>query len=356
METVNERKKEPIILGIETSCDETAAAVVCGRKILSDEIASSASVQALYGGVVPEIASRAHTDAIAEVVQEAIKKAGITYADIDAVAVTYGAGLLGALLVGVSFAKAFAYAIGKPLIAVNHIRGHLAAAYLDEPSLKPPFVTWLASGGHTAILYSPSETEFELLGSTLDDAAGEAFDKVARVLGLKYPGGPNIERAAKDGKPIIPMPKMLKGGGGYHFSYSGLKTAVINYCHTKEQKGEEYSKADVAASFQSAAIDVLVEKTTAAALEKGVKTITVGGGVAANTYLRERLKEKCDRLGLHLVLPQKRYCTDNAAMIASEGVIRYQRGEFADLSLNAKASIPLSVTLQTPQANNGKEK
>ena len=350
----NEQCKEPIILGIETSCDETAAAVVCGRKILSDEIASSASIQALYGGVVPEIASRAHTDAVAEVVASAIQNAGITFDQIDAVAVTYGAGLLGALLVGVSFAKAFAYAIGKPLIAVNHIRGHLAAAYLDEPSLNPPFVTLLASGGHTAILYSKTETEFELLGSTLDDAAGEAFDKVARVLGLKYPGGPNIERCAKDGKAVVPMPKMFKGGGGYNFSYSGLKTAVINYCHTKEQKGEEYSKADVAASFQCAAIDVLVEKTTAAAIEKGVNTVTVGGGVAANTYLRERLTAECDRLGLHLVIPQKRYCTDNAAMIASEGVIRFKRGEFADLTLNAKASIPLDITLNTPQSKNRK--
>ena len=192
MNTVDINKKNPIILGIETSCDETAASVICGRKILSDEIASSANIQALYGGVVPEIASRAHTDAVSLVVENAVKKAGITYADIDAVAVTYGAGLLGALLVGVSFAKAFAYAINKPLIAVNHIRGHLAAAYLDELNLKPPFVTLLASGGHTAILHTKTESEFEILGGTLDDAVGEAFDKVARVLGLQYPGGPNI--------------------------------------------------------------------------------------------------------------------------------------------------------------------
>ena len=267
-------KAEPIILGIESSCDETAAAVIKGRRILSDEIASSATVQAEFGGVVPEIASRAHTDEIARVVERAVKNAGITYQDIDAVAVTYGAGLLGALLVGVSFAKAFAFALGKPLIAVNHIRGHLAAAYLDCPDLKPPFVTLLASGGHTAILYARSEAEFEILGATLDDAAGEAFDKVARVLGLKYPGGPHIERCAEEGSPNVPMPKMLKGGGGYNFSYSGLKTAVINYCHTKDQKGESYSKADVACSFQCAAVDVLVEKTVAAAKEKGVTTVS----------------------------------------------------------------------------------
>ena len=343
------QKKEPIILGIESSCDETAAAVIRGRMILSDEIASSANIQAKFGGVVPEIASRAHTDYIADVVERAIEKAGITYADIDAVAVTYGAGLLGALLVGVSFAKALAYALKKPLIAVNHIRGHLAAAYLDEPTLKPPFVTLLASGGHTAVLYAKTEAEFEILGATLDDAAGEAFDKVARVLGLSYPGGPHIENCARDGKPVVPMPKMLKGGGGYNFSYSGLKTAVINYCHTKEQKNEKYSKADVASSFQAAAVDVLVEKTVSAALEKGVDTVTAGGGVVANGYLRESLQKACDGKGLKLVLPERRYCTDNAAMIAAEGLVRFRLGNFADMALTAKASIPLSATLRTVQ-------
>jgi N6-L-threonylcarbamoyladenine synthase len=343
-------QKNPIILGIETSCDETAAAIVQGRKILSDEIASSANIQALYGGVVPEIASRAHTDAVAGVVDAAVKNAGISYQDIDAIAVTYGAGLLGALLVGVSFAKALAYALKKPLIAVNHIRGHLAAAYLDEPSLQPPFITLLASGGHTAILHTKTATEFEILGATLDDAVGEAFDKVARVLGLKYPGGPNIERCALGGEANVPMPKMLKGEGGYNFSYSGLKTAVINYCHTKEQKGEEYKKEDVAASFQRAAIDVLVSKTVQAAKEKGVNTVTAGGGVAANTYLRESLKRACDKENLHLVLPEKRYCTDNASMIAAEGVTQFLLGNFADMTLTAKASIPLAATLKTVQS------
>jgi N6-L-threonylcarbamoyladenine synthase len=225
----------------------------------------------------------------------------------------------------------------------------LAAAYLDCPTLKPPFITLLCSGGHTAILHTKTESEFEILGATLDDAAGEAFDKVARVLGLQYPGGPNIERCAKDGQPVIPMPKMLKGGGGYNFSYSGLKTAVINYCHTKEQKNEPYSKADVAASFQCAAVDVLVEKTLAAAQEKGVDTVTVGGGVAANGYLRTSLQKACDGAGLRLVLPEKRYCTDNAAMIAAEGVTQFKMGNFANLSLTAKASIPLAATLKTVQ-------
>ena len=343
------QKEEPIILGIESSCDETAAAVIKGRRVLSDEIVSSAHIQALYGGVVPEIASRAHTDAIAKVVAQAVENAGICYADIDAVAVTYGAGLLGALLVGVSFAKAFAYALNKPLIAVNHIRGHLSAAYLHSPTLQPPFVSLLASGGHTAILHTKTQTEFEIMGATLDDAVGEAFDKVARVLGLPYPGGPHVSRLAENGQPVIPMPKMLKGGGGYNFSYSGLKTAVINYCHTKEQKNESYQKADVAASFQCAAIDVLVEKTVSAAKEKGVSVVTAGGGVAANGYLRKALATACEKEGLRLVLPEKRFCTDNASMIAAEGVVQYRLGNFADMTLNAKASIPLAATLSTVQ-------
>lgn len=350
------QKSNPIILGIESSCDETAAAIICGKKILADEIASSANVQAEFGGVVPEIASRAHTDAIAAVVERAVKNAGITYQDIDAVAVTYGAGLLGALLVGVSFAKAFAYALNKPLIAVNHIRGHLAAAYLCDENLKPPFVTLLASGGHTAILHAKTEGDFSILGATLDDAVGEAFDKVARVLSLRYPGGPNIEREAKSGQNCVPMPKMLKGGGGYNFSYSGLKTAVINYCHNKQQKGETVSVPDVACSFQSAALDVLVEKTVQAAKELGVDTVTAGGGVAANGYLREALSSACNKNGLKLVLPEKRYCTDNAAMIAAEGLVQYRLGNFADLSLNAKASIPLAATLETVQSRAAKKR
>jgi N6-L-threonylcarbamoyladenine synthase len=336
-------KTTPIILGIESSCDETAAAVLRGREVLSDEIASSANIQALYGGVVPEIASRAHTDAVDLVVKNAVQKAGITLQNIDAIAVTYGAGLLGALLVGLSYAKALAYSLHIPLIGVNHIRGHLAASYVVDPALKPPFVTLLASGGHTAVLYAETEEKFHVLGATLDDAAGEAFDKIARILSLPYPGGPNIEKLAREGQNVIPMPKMLHGGGGYNFSYSGLKTSVINYCHTKEQKGETYLKEDVACSFQCAALDILIEKTLQAAREKRVKTVTVGGGVAANGYLRENLQKACKKAGLYLVLPPKRYCTDNAVMIASEGLIQYRLGNFADLSLNAKASIPLKA-------------
>ena len=334
-------KEQPLILGIESSCDETAAAVIRGRTLLSDEIASSAATQAKFGGVVPEIASRAHAEAVDEVVARALAAAGVGKEELDAVAVTYGAGLLGALLVGLSFAKGFAYGLGIPLIAVNHIRGHLAAAYLEDASLEPPFLTLLASGGHTAILYTETADTFRVLGGTLDDAAGEAFDKVARVLSLPYPGGPHIEALAREGRPVVPMPKMLKGMGGYDFSYSGLKTAVINYVHTKEQKGEAWNRADVACSFQHAALDILVRKTVESALETGARTVTAGGGVAANGYLRESLQDACGRAGLKLVLPAKKHCTDNAAMIAAEGLVQYRLGNFAPMSLNAEASIPL---------------
>ena len=295
-------KQAPIILGIESSCDETAAAVIRGRQLLSDVIVSSAAEQAKYGGVVPEIASRAHTDAIGAAVERAVAEAGIRKEEIDAVAATYGAGLMGALLVGLSFAKAYAYALGVPFIAADHIRGHMAAAYLADAALEPPIITLLASGGHTAVLYTKSYTDFEILGSTRDDAAGEAFDKAARVLGLPYPGGPNIERLAREGEANITFPKMFKGNG-YDFSYSGLKTAVINYCHNN--------------------------------------TVAAGGGVIANGYLRQKLAEACAPHGIRLVLPERRYCTDNAAMIAAEGLVQYRAGNFADLSVNACAHIPL---------------
>lgn len=335
-------KENAVILAIESSCDETCAAVIKGgRDILSSKIMSSATEHIRFGGVVPEIASRAHTSAVSLVVKEAIEASGLTLKDIDAVAVTYGAGLLGALLVGVSYAKTLAYSLGVPLIAVSHIRGHLAAAYLSDKNLKPPFVSLLASGGHTAVIVVKDYDEFKILGSTLDDAVGEAFDKVARVLGLNYPGGPNVESLAREGQNSIKLPKMLKGEGGYNFSYSGLKTAVINYAHGKEQKGEELPRADLAASFQSAALDILVEKAIQAAKEYNLKTVTVGGGVAANGYLREKLAKECEKNRLKLVLPEKVLCTDNAAMIGAEGYIRYLKGEFADLSLNASARVDL---------------
>lgn len=335
-------KNHPVLLGIESSCDETAAAILRGgREILSNVILSSAEEQSKYGGVVPEIASRAHTEAVSQSVRRAVKEAGITFSDIDAVAVTYGAGLLGALLVGVSYAKALAYALDVPLIAVSHIRGHMASCYLADKTLEPPFIGLLASGGHTAIGIVESYDKMRILGSTLDDAVGEAFDKVARVLDLPYPGGPNIEKIANDGKNVIPLPKMLKGAGGYNFSYSGLKTAVINYVHQKEQKGEKFSKADVAKSFECAAIDVLTDKAIEAAKEYNVDKIALGGGVAANGYLREQIVKKCADKSIKAIIPPKLLCTDNAAMIAAEGYVKYVNRDFADLTLNACASVEL---------------
>ena len=337
-------KEEPIIMAIETSCDETAVAIIKnGREILADEIISSATEHAKFGGVVPEIASRTHTTAILTATERALKSANLTLNDIDAFAVTEGAGLLGALLVGVSFAKSLAFATNKPLVPVSHIKGHIAAAYLADKTLEPPFITILASGGHTAIVAVEDYYNIKVLGSTIDDAVGEAFDKVARVLGLSYPGGPNVERLAKEGKNVIQLPKMLKNyeGGEYDFSYSGLKTAVINYVHTQESKGLEVKKEDVASSFQHSAIDVLIEKALKAAEQFGYKTIAISGGVGANGYLREALKKATENKGFRLVLPEKRYCTDNAAMIGAEGYLQYKKRNFADLSLNAKAVVPL---------------
>ena len=335
-------KENAVILGIETSCDETAASIVKGgREILADCIISSATEHVRFGGVVPEIASRAHTEAIYTVVDQALKDANLTLDDIDGIAVTKGAGLIGALLVGVSFAKGLAYATNKPLIPVSHIRGHMSAGYLADRELKPPFICLLASGGHTAIVHIKDYYDMEVVGSTVDDAVGEAFDKTARVLGLSYPGGPNIEKLAKQGANTVALPKMFKGKGGYSFSYSGLKTAIINFVHNKEQKGEEINKADIACSFQSTALDILIEKTIQCAVERGVNTVVVCGGVGANGYLRENITIKAQAQNLKVVLPEKRYCTDNACMIASEGYLQYLKGNFASLDLNASAVVPL---------------
>jgi len=339
---IKEKDKNAVILGIESSCDETAASVVVGgREVLSNVIISSATEQAKYGGVVPEIASRAHTEAVSEASRRAVEEAGLEFSDLTAVAVTYGAGLLGALLVGVSYAKSLAFSLDIPLIGVSHIRGHMAAAYLADKQLEPPFIMLLASGGHTAIIHVVDYVNMKVLGGTMDDAAGEAFDKVARVLSLPYPGGPNIERIAREGRNCVKLPVMLKNQGGYNFSYSGLKTAVINYVHNMQQKGEEYSNADVACSFQHSALDILADKAIEACGEYNLSTIAVGGGVAANGYLRESLTEKCQSRSIRLVLPPKVMCTDNAAMIAAEGYIRYMCGWFSDLTLNAKANVPL---------------
>ena len=336
-------KENPIILGIETSCDETAVAITKGgREILADVIISSATEHARFGGVVPEIASRAHTEAILTATENALKTAGLSMGDIDVVAVTKGAGLLGALLVGVSFAKAIAFSYNIPLVPVSHIRGHIAAAYLTDKDLQPPFITILASGGHTAIVKVKSFYEHEILGQTVDDAVGEAFDKVARVLGLKYPGGPNVERLAKDGQNVIKLPKMLGNnyqGSEFDFSYSGLKTAVINYVHGETQKGKEIVGADIACSFQHAAIDVLIDKAFNALKISGYNTLAVSGGVGANGYLRDTLLNRTKKEKIKLVLPEKRHCTDNAAMICAEGFLQYKAGNFADLLLNAQAVV-----------------
>lgn len=335
-------KNDAIILAIESSCDETAAAIIKGgREILSSIIMSSMTEHIPFGGVVPEIASRAHTQAISLTVEKAVFEAGITLKDIDAIAVTYGAGLLGALLVGVSYAKALAFSLNVPLIPVSHIRGHLSASYLCDKDLKPPFVSLLCSGGHTAVIIVEDYYKYKILGKTLDDAVGEAFDKVARVLGLSYPGGPNIEKLAKEGQNNIVLPKMLKGKKGYDLSYSGLKTAVINYVHTKEMKNEEFSKSDVACSFQSSAIDVLVDNVIKATKEYKINTVTVGGGVGANGYLRNKLTSACNERGIKLVLPEKKLCTDNACMIGAEGYLQYLIKNFAGLDLNAKANVNL---------------
>ncbi len=335
-------KEEAVILAIESSCDETAAAVVKGgRQILSNEIMSSVTEHIRFGGVVPEIASRAHTAAVSLVTDAALKSAGVTLADVDAVAVTYGAGLLGALLVGVSYAKALAFAANLPLVPVSHIRGHIAACYLGNPSLEPPFISLLASGGHTAVILVESYTSYRILGSTLDDAVGEAFDKVARVLGLDYPGGPNIEKLARLGSPSVPLPLMFKGEKTYDLSYSGLKTAVMNYRNKREMTGLPDDDADIACSFQQAAIGALVKRVEEAVDEFGILKVTAGGGVVANGYLREQLASACAKKSAQLFLPEKKLCTDNAAMIAAEGYIRYMNGEFAGLDLNACASVEL---------------
>ena len=322
------------ILGIETSCDETAASVTeNGRKVLSNVVYSQIPLHTIYGGVVPEIASRKHIDKIIHVIDRAIEESGIAKEDLDAVAVTYNPGLVGALLVGVSVAKAFAYSIKKPLIPVNHIQGHIAANYIAFPSLEPPFVSLVASGGHSHILHIKDYRSFDVIGATTDDAAGEAFDKAARVLGLGYPGGPKLNALAKDGNPeAIRFPRPHNG---YDFSFSGLKTAVINYVHTAEQKGEKINKADVAASFQQAVCDVLVDNTVKAAKELNVNKIAIAGGVAANTLLREQMEREGKKAGLSFYCPPIDLCTDNAAMISCAGYLNFEAGIRGNLDLNA---------------------
>jgi N6-L-threonylcarbamoyladenine synthase len=333
--------KDILILGIETSCDETSAAVVKnGREVLSNIISSQIEIHQRFGGVVPEIASRNHTMAIVNVIDQAINQANITPDDIDAVAVTYGAGLVGALLVGVSAAKALSYMLNKPLIAVNHIRAHIAANYL-ESDLKPPFLGAVVSGGHTELVDIKDYSNYDILGSTLDDAAGEAFDKVARVLGLGYPGGPKIDKLAQEGKRNIEFFKTAKMiSDDYAFSYSGLKTAVVNYIHNAKQRGEEASIHDICASFTYYALEPIVQKAFDAAQKLGYKNIALAGGVAANSYLRHRFEERGKKLGIKVYIPKLEYCTDNAAMVASMGYYNFiNKIGIADLTLNAVPSL-----------------
>ena len=331
-----------VILAIESSCDETAASVVKeGRTVLGSSVSSQIEIHRRYGGVVPEIASRNHTLQIENVVKDAMEKAGVTKDDIDAIAVTYGAGLLGALLVGVNFAKGLAYAWDKPLYAVSHIKGHIASNYL-ESNLEPPYVTMLASGGHTAVVAVKNYTDIELLASSRDDAAGEAFDKVARVLGLPYPGGPEIEKLALEGKPMVdmPAPKFKKGEAPY-FSYSGLKTHVINYVHNLSQKGKAIPKADIACSFQKAAIEQMVNVTGKVLEQTGIKKVTIAGGVSANKHLREQF-DKFKAKGVEVYYPKLQYCTDNASMIGSACYFMIKEGMTpTTLDLDAKATVPL---------------
>lgn len=339
----NIRKQDVVrILSIESSCDETSVAVVeNGRNVLSNIISSQIDIHTRFGGVVPEVASRNHILSINPLIDKALKDAGVTLDDIDAIAVTQGAGLVGALLVGVTAAKALAYATKKPLIAVNHIKGHVAANFVEHKDLQPPFACLIVSGGHTAIVKVDSYTTFKLIGSTQDDAIGEAFDKVARVVGLGYPGGPKIDKVSKD---VVPNIKFLKHDAlknSFDVSYSGLKTAVINYVHTLKQAGKEIDVPQICASFQAEAVDMVVKKAVRAAKENGLSTICLAGGVASNSCLRNRLKEDGKKMGIDVKFPSPILCTDNAAMIGALGYYNLLVNDPCDLTMTAKPSIPL---------------
>lgn len=336
-------KDEVVILAIESSCDETAASVVKnGREVLSNVISTQIDLHTLYGGVVPEIASRKHIENIDWVIEKALEDAKMTFFDVDAIAVTYGPGLVGALLVGLAEAKALAYATKKPLIGVNHIEGHICANYIEDKTFEPPYVALVVSGGHSHLLYVKDYGEYEIIGRTRDDAAGEAYDKVARAIGMGYPGGPKIDKAAQMGNPnAIEFPRVYLEEDSFDFSFSGLKSAVLNYINKQKMMNIEINQNDVAASFQQAAIEVLVSKTLKAAKKKGVTKIAMAGGVASNMALRGLMKEKCQQSGLSLNIPSPALCTDNAAMIGSAAYYDYIKGVRDDLSLNANANLKL---------------
>ncbi len=331
------------ILAIESSCDETAAAVVKdGREVLSNIIASQIETHTLYGGVVPEIASRKHIEVINQVIDEALVTAGRTLDDISAICVTYGPGLVGALLVGVGTAKAMAYAADKPLVGVHHIEGHIAANYIAHRDLEPPFLCMVASGGHSHLVIVKDYGEYEVVGRTHDDAAGEAFDKVARAIGLGYPGGPKIDAVAREGNPqAIEFPRAVIDDAPYDFSFSGVKSAVLNYLNSVKMKQQVINRADVAASFQEAVVDVLVGHTMDAAAEFGMNKIALAGGVACNSRLRERMTAACEAAGYGFYMPPPVLCTDNAAMIGAAGYYEYKKGVRHSWDLNAIPALPL---------------
>ena len=330
------------ILGIESSCDETAASIVeDGRVLRSNVISTSVKEQALYGGVVPEIASRRHAEAISAVTEKALADAGLTIQQVDAVAATFAPGLIGAVLVGLNYAKGLAYAAGKPLVPVHHLRGHIAALYLTHPELEPPFLCLVASGGHSHIVEVQDYTRFRVLGRTVDDAAGEAFDKVARTLGLPYPGGPSVAKAAQSGNPKayrLPTPKVE---GKYNVSFSGLKTAVLNEVNVARMKGEEVNVPDMAASFQSRITGILAEKLLLAAADTHAKKVCLAGGVAANGMLRMLVNDGAQKLGARVYLPQLALCGDNGAMIAAQGYYEYLSGNVGSLDLNGLPTLPI---------------
>ena len=335
--------KDILMLGIESSCDETAAAVVKGgREVLSNIISSQIDIHKLYGGVVPEIASRKHIEIINQVISEALQAAGVELTDIDGVAVTYGPGLVGTLLVGVAAAKAICWAKDIPLVGVHHISGHISANYIENKDLEPPFLCLVVSGGHSHIVKVTDYGRYEILGRTRDDAAGEAFDKVARVIELGYPGGPKIDKLAKEGNPdAVSFPKAKVNGADLDFSFSGVKTAVLNYVNGCRMKGEEYNKADIAASFQKSVVDVLTEHTMAAAEAYGIKKIALAGGVASNSCLRSSFEEACGKRGYDFYRPSPILCTDNGAMIACAGYYEYMAGVRHGWDLNAVPNLKL---------------
>jgi len=340
-------EKDTYILAIESSCDETAAAVIKnGREVCSNIIFSQIELHKLYGGVVPEIASRKHIEKINQVIEEALLEAKMSLDDIDAIAVTYGPGLVGALLVGVAEAKAIAYATKKPLVGVHHIEGHIAANYIENLDLEPPFMCLVVSGGHTHLVKVLDYDQFEIVGKTRDDAAGEAFDKVARAIGLGYPGGPKIDALAKEGnKEAITFPRAKVDGNEYDFSFSGLKSAVLNYLNQCEMKQVEVNRADVAASFQYAVIDVLTTHAIQAVKEMGMDKLAVAGGVASNSSLRESLQQACEKEGIQFYHPSPLYCTDNAAMIGVAGYYSYVKGVEHGLDLNAVPNLKIGQRL-----------